>query len=327
MVKENHRPEVWRPEERDDAEPPAHAAEVAALKRRFYSRFDITSFRQRREKFWNLNFAEPTLDIVSEVREVVNANSALPKYMLIPYSWDELPSGTFLWRAREMRGRAVTHVEISESDLWEPSKSVVSPGRFNVSGQPLLYACRGLPIDTLSEARITDIGTPFILVGYETVEPLYLRRVGVTSDASLTPRQQRIERELSEFLAQVVSIPEEALGPLTYGFTQKILEHYYALEPNWEFGWMYRSTVIKPAPQAKIDPLNVALEPSVAHAKLRVMNVLFGVYHGHDAEGHQVQLDAYSNGLSNMKGFLEFEVFPHDQIDSLQGYFDFLDSV
>lgn len=323
-MREDHLPEVWRPEEREDVEPPARAAEVAALKRRFYSKFDIMSFQRRRRKFWNLNFAESTLDIVSEVREVVSANSKFPNSSLIPHSWDELPPGTFLWRAREMNGRAVTHVEISESDLWEPPKSVVSPGRFNLSGQPLLYACKALPIDTLSEARVTGSDTPFILVGYETVEPLYLRRVGVTSDPSITPRQQRIEIALSEFLAQVVSIPEEDLGPLTYGFTQRILEYYYELEPNWESGWMYRSTRIKPAPQIEMDPLNVALEPSAARSKLRVMNVILGTYHGHDENGHHVQLAAYSNGLRSKRDFLEFEAFPHDRIDSLQGYFDFL---
>lgn len=326
-MKENHRPQVWKPEPRDDVEPPAHAAEVTALKRRYYSNFDLMSFRRKRQRFWNLDLTDPTLDIVNEAREVVRSNNMLPNSSLIPHSWDELPVGTFLWRAREMNGRAVTHVEISESDLWEPPKSKVSSGRFNLSGEPLLYACKALPIDTLSEARITDIHTPFILVGYETAEPLYLRRVGVTSDPSLTPRQQRIEIELSEFLAQIVSIPEDALGALTYGFTQRILEYYYELEPNWESGWMYLSTLIQIAPPIEVEPLNVALEPSAAHAKLRIITVILGTYHGHNENGHHVQLEAYSKGPTSKSDFLEFEVFPHHRIDSLQGYFDFLDTI
>lgn len=73
--------------------------------------------------------------------------------------------------------------------------------------------------------------------------------------------------------------------------------------------------------------LNVALEPSAAHSKLRVITVILGTYHSHSENCHHVQLETYSTGPTSESDFLEFDVFPHDRIDSFQGYFDFLDTI
>lgn len=194
----------------------------------------------------------------------------------------------------------------------------------NKAHEPLLYACVGLPIDTLTEARIIEPDTPFILIGYEVVEPLILRRVGEVHDPSLTARQRRIETKLSEFLAEVVSIPAEHLEARTYEHTQTVLQHYYTLEPNWESGWVYRSTLIHPSNPDVPPPLNVALEAAEAHSKLRVRSVVIGTQNGADGGAYLLGLHAHSDGVANEDGLLTFSAFPHEQLDGVDAYMDFL---
>ncbi|MFC0582317.1 hypothetical protein, partial [Micrococcoides hystricis] len=100
--------------------------------------------------------------------------------------------------------------------------------------------------------------------------------------------------------------------------------HYYRLEPSWESGWIHRSTLIDPVPDAELEPLNVALLPSEAHSKLKVSDVVLGTYHGRRSNGHLVELIAYATGMDNEDKFLRFNLFDHEKFRSTQEYFDFL---
>ncbi|MFC0581538.1 hypothetical protein [Micrococcoides hystricis] len=229
-MKRDSSPKIWVPEPTGTIAPPAQAAEVAALKRAFYSKFDLMSFHRKRKKFWELDFSNPELDIIEAISTVIRSNHRQPVTSLLPYMWHEFPAGTLLWRARRMNVVNVQNSKITDSDLWEPPKAFVSHGRFNLKNDPLLYTCIGLPIDTLTEARIHDPDTRFMLIAYEISEPIRLRGIGRAIDPTLTARQQRIEKELSEFMAETMSIPAESDEAVVYALTQKILEHY------WLFG-------------------------------------------------------------------------------------------
>jgi hypothetical protein len=322
-VTHDRRPRVWRPDPSDDDEPPARAAEAAAWKRKVYSEFDLSSFERRREKFWKSVFSDPSFDLDKEVDHVLRARPDGP--LLFPFSWDEIPVGTELWRAREMDAEAINS-GITEADLWEPPASVASAGRFNEANEPLLYTCIGLPIQTLTEARVLDPNASFILIGYQIVEPLRAKRVGVTQDTTLTARQQRIERKISEFLAQVVSIPAESMGSSTYRHTQRLLRDFYRLEEGWESGWTYWSTLADPdAVDLTLEPLNLAIEPADAHSKLEVRYVVTGTQQEYKDGLHHIALHGYATGETNAEGLVEFKRFPHEEFSSLQDYFDYLD--
>lgn len=321
----NDRTTIWRPSPRDDVEPPFQAAEVAAWKRRVYTNFDIYSFDRRRKNFWDSDFSAPSFNIIKEVENVLRVS---PRgQLLVPFNWDEIPVGTELWRARRIECAASKPLKITVGDLWEPPAHVASPGRMNTAGEPLLYSCINLPIDTLSEARILEPDSHFILIGYEVTQPLRVKRIGTTHDPTLTRRQQKIETKISEFLAQVVSIPADSVGASTYEHTQKILRQFYVLEPGWESGWIYWSTLAtaENRPWSVVDPLNVALEPSAAHDKLQVRHVVFGTQHGYDDHKHHLALHSFADTKINQGGYLEFNDFPHTEFSSVQDYFDFLD--
>lgn len=216
---------------------------------------------------------------------------------------------------------------ITEGDLWEPPAAVATAGRFNEANEPLLYTCIGLPIQTLTEARVLNPNASFILIGYELVESLNAKRVGVTQDTTLTARQQKIEHKISEFLAQVVSIPAESMGSTTYEHTQRLLRDFYRLEEGWESGWIYWSTLADPdAEDLNLEPLNLAIEPTDAHSKLTVRYVLAGTQQEYKDGQHHIALHAYASGQCDGDGRLSFKSFPHEQLSSLQDYFDHLDA-
>lgn len=208
----------------------------------------------------------------------------------------------------------------------EPPAHAAAAGRFNKVQAPLLYSCIGLPVDTLTEARVVEPGSHFILIGYEVIDPLRVKRVGISHDPSLTMRQQRIETKISEFLAQIVSVPAHLIGAATYERTQHVLREFYMLEDQWESGWIYRSTLADPETwHGSLEPLNLALEPQDAHAKLQVRHVLSGTQFGYQDAKHHIGLHAFSDAESAQDGYLEFEAFPHSKFSNLQEYFDFLD--
>src|SRR5690625_5205760 len=126
MTHEN-RPTIWRPAPRADVEPPFDAKEVAAWKRRVYGKFDIASFDRKAKEFWKRDLADPSFDIVQEVDHVLRSHPS--GTLLVPYHWDEIPVGTRLWRARELKGVAGRSFEVTESDLWEPPAKLTSAGR------------------------------------------------------------------------------------------------------------------------------------------------------------------------------------------------------
>ena len=298
-------------------EPPAEEAKVNLLKRKHYRNFDENRFDQRVADFERLDFDDPKIDLLSAVENVLR--QAPDDGYLLPTSWDEITPGQLLWRARPMSREALRIGDITPSDLWEAPRQLIGQGRLNAANEPVLYTCLGRPLETLLEARVTQPGDTFLLVGYKVWKPIIVRRIGVTNpDSSLPKEHQRIEEKVSRFVAESLSIPALDDDPRIYAFTRQLLRTIYRLEPGREVGWIYASTLAGP------DVLNVAIEPQSAHAKLEVVSVMGGqIEELPDGEmGHS--LHGYSDGRAARDGRIRFRDFPHDQFSSLQDYFDFV---
>ncbi len=269
-MSERRRPSVWHPKPVGRVEPPADADTVTRLKQEHYANFDLTAFDRRVEAFRQVDMSDPNVDVVEAVEQVLRAGPDAG--YILPHSWDELPAGTILWRARGMTAEALRAGCITDSDLWEAPVQRTGAGRLNRPSEPLLYTCVDMPLGALSEARVTTAGSGFMLIGYEVREPIYVRRIGVSNaDDALSREQQLIEERVTRFVAvaEVVSTPADALGTTGYAFTQRLLQHLYSLEPGWESGWIYASTL-------ESDLLNVALEPAPAHSQLALRAVVAG---------------------------------------------------
>lgn len=315
----SNRPQVWHPRHDGIIEPPAAAEEVARIKQEYYAHYDIEALERRIKAFEELDLTDAELDVAGAIDHVLRSESGT---LLLPTSWDELPAGTRLWRARAMGEDELRQGNIRKGDLWEPPHQFAGRGRLNQQGEPLLYTCVGDPFGTLTEARIEVAGAGFMLIAYEARESVVVRRVGVANaDEELNSEHQAIEEKVSRFLAEVLSTPVEDAGRDTYGFTQKLLRELYGLEPGWESGWIYASTLKGP------DLLNVALEPEDAHAKLKLWRVLGGRISELPDGQTGCELAGFSDGKPRLRlrGRIGFFDFPHEELGSLQAYFDYIE--
>ncbi len=320
---ERLKPLVWNPQQNGPippparTEPPAEAAEVNRLKRKHYRNFDEKKFDQRLADFEKLDFDDPKFDLLSAVENVLRQTP--DGGSLVATSWDEIPPGNVLWRARSMSREELNNGDITPSDLWEAPRQHARQGRLNEANEPVLYTCWGRPLGTLLEARINQPGDTFILVGYKVWKSIRVRRVGVSNpDTELSKDHQRVEEKVSRFLAESLSIPAFDDDPRIYSFTRQLLRTIYRLEPGWEVGWAYASTLVGP------DVVNVAIEPKAAHARLEVVSVIKGEFVESRGDEIRCSFEGYSDGRAARKGRLMFKDFPTDQISSLQDYFDFL---
>lgn len=320
---ERPNPLVWNPQHNgpirpsDRIESPAEAAEVKRRKRQHYRNFDEKKFDQRIADFEKLNFNDAEFDLLKAVENVLRQTPSSD--YLLPMSWDEIPPGNVLWRARSISRENLNSGNITPSDLWEAPQQHIGPGRLNAANEPVLYTCWGRPLGTLLEARINQPGDTFILVGYKVWKSITVRRIGVTNpDADLSKDYQGIEEKVSRFLAETLSAPAVDDDSRIYSFTRQLLHTIYRLEPGWEVGWAYASTLVGP------DVLNVAIEPEAAHARLEVANVIKGEFA--ELRGHTIScsFEGYSDGRAARNGKLVFKDFPTAQFSSLQDYFDFL---
>lgn len=317
---------VWNPRVNgqlrilDDIEPPAAMARVRRLKREHYRKFDGKKFDERVAKFEKLDFSHSGLDFVRSVEDVLRQEP--DGGYLLASSWDEVRPGYLLWRAREIDRSVLDNGELTPSDLWEAPKEVVGLGRLNAKNESILYTTLGSPLEVLSEARITQPGKSFILVGYKVWRPLILRRLGITNpDSDLPAEHQAVEARVSQFVAECLSIPAAEDNPRIYEFTRELLRTLYDLERGWEVGWGYGSAIFGP------NVLNVALEPAEAHARLNIYGVISGSIES-SAEGTpRIYLDEYSNGRASTNGHLRLRQFPHEELASSQEYFDFMQSI
>lgn len=320
---ERIKPLVWNPQLNGPIappvhiEPPAEEAKVNRLKRKHYRNFDESKFDQRVADFEKMNFADPTLDLLSAVKNVLRQTP--DGGYVLPTSWDLIPPGRLLWRARSMSREALRVGDITPSDLWEAPQQYVGLGRLNAANEPVLYTCLGRPLETLLEARVTQPGDTFLLVGYNIWKPLVLHRIGVTNpDSSLSKEHQRIEEKISRFVAESLSIPALNDDPRIYAFTRQLLRALYTLEPEWEVGWAYASILAGP------DVINVAIEPQAARARLEVVTVIAGQVEELIDGETGYYLAGHSDGRAARDGRIKFRDFPHDQFSSLQEYFDFV---
>ncbi|MET0979502.1 MAG: hypothetical protein ABWX63_11850 [Paeniglutamicibacter terrestris] len=322
-MEERIKPLVWNPQLNGPMappvhiEPPAEEATVNRLKRKQYRNFDESKFDQRVTDFEKLNFTDPTIDLLNAVENVLRQTPE--GGFVLPTSWDEFPPGRLLWRARSISREALRVGDVTPSDLWEAPQQNVAPGRLNAANEPVLYACLGRPLETLLEARLTQPGDTFLLVGYNIWKPLVLHRIGVTNpDSSLSKEHQRIEEKISRFVAESLSIPALNDDPRIYAFTRQLLRTIYMLEPEREVGWAYASTLAGP------DVINVAIEPQAARARLEVVTVIAGQVE-HPINGEMgCSLAGHSDGRAARDGRIKFRDFPGDQFSSLQEYFDFV---
>lgn len=207
-------------------EPLFAAAEVQGIKRRAYNEFDLEGFKARRRAFDTLDLSKLRAEIVPAVERVLSPRPGLG--FVFPTSWDEVPATERVWRARsvtdDLRERLEQDLVVLD-DLWQPPAASASSGRMNRAGDAVLYGCRGYPPGALAEARIAEPGASFLLIRYEVVAPMVTRRVGSTNaDPALTPRQQRIEHELSTFGAQVMSAVGGSRSETLYEMTQALLD-------------------------------------------------------------------------------------------------------
>ncbi|MFJ2145388.1 hypothetical protein ACIOJF_08845 [Glutamicibacter sp. NPDC087831] len=320
---ERPKPLVWNPQQNglipppDRIEPPAEAAEVKRLKRQHYRNFDEEKFDQRIADFEKLDFDDPEFDLLNAVENVLRQTPN--GGYLLPMSWDEIPPGNILWRARSISREDLNNGDITPSDLWEAPQQYIGPGRLNAANEPVLYTCWGRPLGTLLEARINQPRDTFILVGYKVWKSIPVRRIGVTNpDADLCKDHQRVEEKVSRFLAESLSILAFDDDSRIYSFTRQLLHTIYGLEPGWEVGWAYASTLVGP------DVLNVAIEPEAAHARLEIAHVIKGEFVELRGDVISCAFEGYSDGRAARKGRLVFKEFPTDQFSSLQDYFDFL---
>lgn len=298
-------------------EPPAAAARVRRLKREHYRQFDVKAFEERVAKFNAMDLSDPNFDLVTAVEDVLRQEPG-GGYVLST-SWDEIRAGHLLWRARRIDQSQVDQGEVTPSDLWEAPRDVVGPGRLNSANEPVLYTTLGSPLETLHEARVTQPGDSFILVAYEVWKPLILRRIGVSNpDSNLIPEHQKVDEQVSRFVAESLSIPALDDDPRIYTFTRELLRTVYDLEPGWEVGWGYASTIFGP------DVINVALEPSEAHSRLRIAAVVNGVIAEPVNDVLHLSLSSFSNGRAGAQGGLHFREFPHEKFSSLGEYFDYV---
>lgn len=323
LLNERIKPLVWNPQLNGPMgapvhiEPPAEEAEVIRLKRKHYRTFDEKKFDQRVADFESLDFTDPGIDLLKAVENVLRQTP--DGGYLLAMSWDEITAGNILWRARPMSRDVLRVGDITPSDLWEAPQQFVGPGRFNAANEPVLYTCWGRPLETLLEARITQPGDTFIMVGYKVWKPIVVRRVGVTNpDSSLPKEHQWVEEKVSRFVAESLSIPAVDDEPRIYAFTRQLLRTVYKLEPGWEVGWAYASTLAGP------DVFNVAIEPEAARARLEVVSVIGGQIEKLPDGEKGYSLYGYSDGRAARDGRIRFRDFPHDQFSSLQDYFDFV---
>lgn len=229
------RPRVWRPVPGKPSQIPMHYEEALARKRAHYDAYDVAAFEQRLAAFERLDLRDPGLDLVKAVDRVVR--DPVSGVAVFSMSWDEMPVGTLLWRARRMSAELLREGRVRVGDLWEPPAAHAAAGRFNHAGEPVLYACLETPLEALKEARIAEPGSGFILIGYEVLEPIPLRRVGVANpDEGLEPLHQALEERMSQFLAEVLSYPAAEYGTEVYAHTRRLLRKFYPLEPGWECG-------------------------------------------------------------------------------------------
>lgn len=297
-----------------------HYEEALARKRAHYDAYDVAAFEQRLAAFERLNLRDPGLDLARAVDHVVR--DPVSGVAVFSMSWDEMPVGTLLWRARRMSAEVLKEGRVTVSDLWEPPAAHATPGRYNHAGEPVLYACLEPPLEALKEARIAESGSGFILIGYEVLEPIPLRRVGVANaDEGLKPRHQALEERMSQFLAEVLSYTAAEYGAEAYAHTRRLLRKFFPLEPGWECGWIYASAMEGP------QLINVAIEAGQAHSRLSVWRVIAGSV-GYTAEGDTgVYLAGWSDGLARFGEDIGFADFPHDELSGVQEYFDYLQCV
>ena len=287
-------------------EPPADAELVSKLKKRYYSHFDMGEFRKRVANFWELDLADAASDAAKAVGDVLR----FQEQYVFPFSWDEYQPNFDIWRVREMDAEYLKE-GVRVSDLWEAPARHAKSGRFNETNESLLYACMASPGGTMAEARLAP-GSSFILIQYEFREPLVLKRVGQCNpDSSLTRRERRVEREVSRFVRDVVSVSAGQFGPDTYTFTRQVLREFLPLEGGWEVGWRYESTLVTGLQ-------NVALEPETAHARLTVRSVIVGRVEWVDEKGASARYLGFSDGIEMFGDKIGFQDFPNCPFETIQ---------
>lgn len=308
---------IWDPQLKGPFEPPVQYEEALRISREHYAKYNAEELEQRIKEFYKHDWDSPDFDIVKAVNDVLRPPD-ITSYVF-PLSWDEIPAGNILWRARSMGAEQLLN-GITPSDLWEPPADFASIGRLNAENEPLLYTCLGNPTAPLQEARITEPETGFILVGYRVVESIFVKRVGLTnSNPDLTPEEQRIERMLSKFVAEVFATPESYGGISTYNNTRKLLRTLYQLEPGWESGWIYASTIVGP------NSANVALEPQDAHKRLTIRCVVAGQVLVTASDHYTLRWVGFSDGKPKFGEKISWQYFPPTGLESIEDSLKYLE--
>lgn len=278
--------------------------EIRRLKEAYYSKFEMSAFDAKRDRFEALDLGSPELSVVDEVKRVVGVEGL--DSQLFPFSWDSWDPGQIhVWRARRIsRDKAI--VGYVPEDLWEPPSRVVGQGRFNEGREPLFYACLESPFTALREARVSGEGAGFILMKYAlTGGELRVKRVGVpNSDPDIRPRYRKMERQVVQFVVDTIRTPAEEHGLSTYGFTRDLLHEFYPLKGGHELGWRYESIQVP-------GTWNVALPAMVAHELLELRGVVVGRI-AHDNGGHDFSvnfLDWTEDCEPRDGGFIGFPTF------------------
>lgn len=287
-------------------------ASVAEKKRAFYSRFHLVDFQRRVREFWSKPLSKDPSAVAEEIQDLVSIGDEY----CFPFSWDEFLPGTDFWRVRKVSADTMRN-GLTVEDLWEAPKDFVPAGRLNQPKQPLLYTCMGNPLAPMHEAGLEpeDI---FILIWYRLHKSIQFKRIGITNtDTALTAHEQQIEKALSTFIHDVLTIPASPERDDLYFLTQQVLKSFFPID-HVNDGWVFKSTLMPNADNAVIVPDN-------AHAKLTVKNIIAACFISADADGITVVYRAFSDGVERIGDKIGFQEIPQDRSHEFQEILEWVD--
>lgn len=307
-------PRILRPPREIEVEQPHNWEDALRLKESYYRQFELSELRDHIATFRR---SRPFLSEEGYFERLEALLRPTDGGSIIPYSWDEIPRGSTLLRVREMTRKQVLEGHFVPSDLWEPPAAHVRGGRFNASGEPLLYTCLGMPRGTFAEARITEANQGFLLCFYFVEHPLIVRRIGEANpDKGLSKHHREIEQTITTFLAEEACARGDKKGR-THDHTRRILRQFFALEPHWEHGWVFASTLDS-------EVVNVALLPDAARRRIRFDVGIFGSLQELPDGTVGQSFAGYTDGEPRIGSYIGIAEFDHTRMNSIEDYYHFL---
>lgn len=249
--------------------------------------------QRRIARFREMNFKNMSHgEISSAILDVIIFKTNSGDYNLLPRSGFEYKIGEKLFRIRTLNknDRTLPLKGMAKvSDAWETPSNYAKIGRLNNEGESLLYVSNN-PYVAIEEMKIKH-DELFSMIVYEVKENIKTANIGCPiehdgfSDEELL-KISMLEDFLKHEFCRDVGVGTEFL----YKISSTIAKDHYDLP--FSDGWTYPSI-------AKKDGFNICFRPEFAHAKLKLIGVMFAslgkektspftvkcIAHGYDANG------------------------------------------